>query len=84
MTYTAESIQCCNPTSSLGVECSQMLACNELVEQSGLVQRQQLLKSVRGQVIRISDLHSLFRTWPEATSFHLSALRLKVEKTVEE
>lgn len=60
-----------------------MLACNEATEPSGLVQRQRLVRSLRGQRIQISDLHTLFQAWPEATNPQISALRLEVDQSLD-
>jgi len=57
-----------------------MLACDEAVQQSGLKERHELVKSLRGQHIRIPDLHSLFRAWPEATNTQIAALRIDIDQ----
>ena len=59
-----------------------MLACDGAVQQWGLDERQELVNSLRGQQVHIPDLHSLFESWPEATSPHIAALRPKVDRTL--
>jgi len=59
-----------------------MLACDEAVQQWGLKERHELVKSLRGEHIRIPDLHSLFQAWPEATHTQIAALRIDVDHTL--
>lgn len=61
---------------------SSMLACDRAVQQPGLDERHELVKSLRGQHIRIPNLHSLLQGWPEATSPHIAALRIDVDQTL--
>lgn len=58
-----------------------MLACNGAAQQSGL-ERCELVKSLQGRQIRISDLHSLIQAWPEATNPQIAALRIDIDQTL--
>jgi hypothetical protein len=54
------------------------------MEQSSnkLDERHQLIHSLRGQHLRIPDLHDLFQAWPEATSPYIANLRTDVDQTL--
>ena len=60
-----------------------MLARDGAVQQRGPDERRELISSLRGQHIRIPDLHSLLLAWPEATNPQIAALRLDVDQSVD-
>ena len=82
MTYTGKPVGFQDQTSLLMRAQSPMLSCDEAIQQRGLDERHGLVNSLRGQHIRIPNLHSLFQAWPEATSSHLAALRTDVDQTL--
>ena len=59
-----------------------MLACDGAVQQWGLNERHELVNSLRGQNVRIPDLHVLFQGWPEAMNPQIAALRRDVDQTL--
>lgn len=82
MTCTAKLGRFQDQTSLLKREQSPMLAYDEAIQKRGLDERQGLVNTLRGQCVRIPNLHSLFRGWPEATNSHIAALRTEVDQTL--
>ena len=60
-----------------------MVVCVEEVQQLGFKERHELAKSLRGQQLRIPDLHSLLQAWPEAINIDLPALRVDVDQILD-
>lgn len=62
---------------------SSLVVGEESFQQWGLEERHELAKSLRGQQLRIPDLHSLFPAWPEAINIDLPILRIDVDKILD-
>lgn len=62
---------------------SSVVVSKQEIMQSGLEERHELARLLRGQQLRIPDLHRIFQGWPEAINVDIAALRIDVDQTLE-